>query len=485
MNQQLTFDNSPAILFIVSKSGTINHLNKAALQFLGLPHNECLDKKLIDFIENNKEQVLKIFEQIDDTTFPKTIEVKFKTKNNKSYITALSINLYFEPAINEQLFIISLFDLTHHKMKAELIKESRIRFENIANSAPVMIWITDVDGLLIFVNKIWAEFTGRTIGEELGFNWIQNVHPEDVNDLLKVYQKSLADRKTFSYQFRYKRTDNIFRWLMMNGIPRFNDDNIFLGFIGTCIDITQQKEDEEIIKKINDELENANQNKDKFFSIISHDLRSPLSGIMSLLDIIVSDYDSLDEEERKEILFEAAKTSKSTYTLMENLLDWSRIQTGKISYEPQNISLTQILNGIKNLYYQKLKEKGISLNYDFEPEAFAFGDINMIETIFRNLISNAIKFSKEFGLILVSFDQADDFIQVKVKDTGIGMGEEQISKLFKLDQTHSTVGTAGERGTGLGLMLCKELVEKQGGKIWIESIVNAGTTFYFTLPKAK
>lgn len=485
MDQETIFDNSPSALIIISKDGIIKQLNLAALDFLGFERQECLDKKFIDFIEGNQDQVLKIFEAIREINFPQSVELKFKTKNNKSFLTSLSINKYFESSINQEQFIISLFDITHYKMTAELIKESRIRFENIANSAPVMIWITDVDGLLIFVNKIWAEFTGRTIGEELGFNWIQNVHGEDVAELLNIYQKSLQERSTFSYQFRYKRFDGVFRWLMMNGIPRLNDENIFLGFIGTCIDITQQKEDEEIIKKINDELENANQNKDKFFSIISHDLRSPLSGIMSLLDIIVSDYDSLGDEEKKEILFEAAKTSKSTYTLMENLLDWSRIQTGKISYEPQNISLTQILNGLKNLYYQKLKEKGISLNYDFEPEIFAFADNNMTETIFRNLISNAIKFSKEFGLILVSFEISDDFVLTKVKDTGIGMDDKQISKLFKLDQTHSTVGTSGERGTGLGLMLCKELVEKQGGKIWIDSVINSGTTFYFKLPKSR
>ena len=109
----------------------------------------------------------------------------------------------------------------------------------------------------------------------------------------------------------------------------------------------------------------------------------------------------------------------------------------------------------------------------------------MTETILRNLISNAIKFTKDFGLILVSIEILDDDVLIKIKDTGVGMNEKQIAKLFKLDETHSTVGTSGERGTGLGLLLCKELIEKQGGKIWIESIINSGTIFYFTLPKAK
>lgn len=485
MNNLIIYEKAPVIIFIVDNTGRIVSANQLAKDFLDEKIDKIKSINFCDLIDVESNKIKSILTDTAQNIYPKTIEVKLKGSNNKSYYTSLSINNYFDEELNRELFVISVFDLTHQKMQAELIKESQLRFENIANSAPVMIWITDVSGLFTFVNNIWGDFTSRTTGEELGLNWIQDVHPDDTNYLISVYQKAIEERVSFVHQFRLKRKDNVYRWLMMNGIPRFNNANIFLGFIGTCIDITQQKEDEDYIKKINDELENANQNKDKFFSIISHDLRSPLSGIMSLLDIIVSDYDSLGEEEIKEILFEAAKTSKSTYTLMENLLDWSRVQTGKIVYDPQDISLTHILNAIKNLYYQKLKEKGISLNYDFDPEFFAFADLNMTETILRNLISNAIKFSKEFGIILVAFDFIDNFIRIKVKDTGVGMNEKQISNLFKLDQTHSTVGTSGERGTGLGLLLCKELVEKQGGNIWIESAINSGTTFYFTLPKAK
>ncbi len=485
MDEILLIENIPAILFIVDKKGFIKNFNVSAKEFLGAYDKDSESNSFFDFIESDKKTILKIFEQSNQITFPQTIEVRFTAKNNKTFYTNLSINKYSGYKTTEEFFIISVFDLTHHKMQAELIKESQLRFENIANSAPVMIWITDVNGLFIFVNNIWNEFTTRSIGEELGLNWIQDVHPDDMNYLISVYQKSIEERISFQHQFRFKRKDNVYRWIMMNGIPRFNDVNIFLGFIGTCIDITHQKEDEDYIKKINDELENANHNKDKFFSIISHDLRSPLSGIMSLLDIIVSDYDTLDETEKKEILFEAAKTSKNTYTLMENLLEWSRVQSDQISYEPQNISLTLMLNAVKNLYYQKLKEKGISLNFDITPEYFVFADSNMTETILRNLISNAIKFTKDFGLILVSIEILDDDVLIKIKDTGVGMDEKQIAKLFKLDETHSTVGTSGERGTGLGLLLSKELIEKQGGKMWIESLVNSGTTFYFTLPKAK
>lgn len=477
------FDKLPVVIFIVDINAKIIYLNDTAANFAGETKQKCLSKNLLDFIED-KNSLLLVLEKSNEQTLPKTLEIRFNRLNGKSFHTILSINNY-DNDLKQKHFIISLVDLTNQKMQTELVKENQLRFENIANSAPVMIWITDVNGLFNFVNKIWCDFTGRNINNELGLNWIQDVHPNDVKEFMEIYNQALETRIPFSHQFRFKRNDEVYRWLMINGIPRFNEQKDFLGLIGTCIDITQQKENEEYIKKINDELESATKNKDKFFSIISHDLRSPLSGIMSLLDIIVTDYDTMEEDEKKEILFEAAKTSKSTFTLMENLLEWSRVQTGKMIFEPQNISLAMVLNNLKTLYYQKLKEKSISLNYEFETEFFAYADLQITETILRNLISNAIKFTPEFGTIFISFENLDDQIVVKVKDTGVGMDENQILQLFKIDISYSSVGTAGERGTGLGLILCKELVEKQGGKIWIESKPGSGSTFFFTLPKAK
>ena len=477
-------DKLPIALFIIDENGKIVFLNDSASNFIGDSKEKCVSKDFFNFIDD-KTALQSILKKSDNKSLPKYIEVRFNRINGKSFYTFLSIDNYYNPETQQDQFIVSLVDLTNQKMQLELIKENQVRFENIANSAPVMIWITDVNGLFNFVNKIWCDFTGRSVSEELGLNWIQDVHTEDVQPFMEIYTKALENRNSFSHQFRLKRKDSSYRWLMINGLPRFSDQNDFLGLIGTCIDITTQKENEEYIKKINDELETATKSKDKFFSIISHDLRSPLSGIMTLLDILANDYNSLEEDEKKEILSEAAKTSKNTYRLMENLLEWSRVQTGSMNFNTQNISLTLVLNNIKNLYSQKLKEKSISLDFEFEKEFVAYADLQITETIFRNLISNAIKFTPEFGIILVSFENLSDKIVVKIKDTGVGMNADEIAKLFRIDISYSSVGTAGERGTGLGLILCKELVEKQGGEIWIESEVGSGSIFFFTLPMAK
>ena len=478
-------DSIPVILFIINDKGLVTFLNNAASDFVGEKKEKYISKNFLDRIISDKSIILDILNKPNEQILPKSLELKVKGNNNKSFYTFLSIDKFSQSDSQQNLFIVSIVDLTNQEMRSEILKESQFRFENIANSAPVMIWISDVDGMFNFVNKVWCDFTGRTLGDELGLNWVQDVHPDEGKTLLDIYNKALETRTTFSFEFRFKRKDNIYRWLIINGVPRFNSEENFLGLIGTCLDINTQKENEEYINKVNTELESANKNKDKFFSIISHDLRSPLSGIMSLLELIVSDYDSLSEDEKKEILYEAAKSSKSTFNLMENLLEWSRVQTGKMSFAPQNISLTLIINTIKNLYYQKLKEKEISLNFDFDKKFFAYADLQITETIIRNLISNAIKFTPELGIILISFENLDDKVMVKIKDTGVGMDENQISKLFKPEISSSSVGTAGERGTGLGLILCKELVEMQKGKIWVESTVGSGTTFFFTVPKAK
>lgn len=475
----------PANILIVDKNGFIADASKYAIDFLGLDDSDLSKTNLFKLFTSGKLDFQNENQIEISILSSKSTESRIKAKNNNTCFVSVSVNKLQETEGSEELYIVSLTDLTAHKMKAELIKQSQLRFENIANSAPVMIWITDINGLFIFVNKFWSDFTGKPAGEELGLSWTENIHPNDLKEFFKIYNEACTQRKEFSFQLRVKRSAGDYRWLMMKGIPRFNDSDMFSGLIGTCIDITQQKEDEEIIKKINDELASANQNKDKFFSIISHDLRSPLSGLMTLMEILANEYETLEEQEKQEIIREAAFTSKNTYGLMENLLDWSRIQTGKMNFDPQNISLTLIVKGVQNLLNQNLKSKSLSLNFDFEPQVFAYADLQMTETVFRNLISNAIKFTPQFGLIIISFETLDENVLVKIKDTGVGMDDEQLSKIFRLDSTYSSTGTAGERGTGLGLLLCKDLIEKQGGKIWVESTVSLGTTFSFTLPGKK
>jgi len=190
----------------------------------------------------------------------------------------------------------------------------------------------------------------------------------------------------------------------------------------------------------------------------------------------------MKEKERQEIISEASVSAKSTYNLIENLLEWSRFQSGKMHYQPESINLLQIINGISSLYNQNIKNKEINIKVNIKPNVNIYSDKKMTETVLRNIISNAIKFTYPKGSIILSSEKENDFVIIKVKDTGCGISEENLPKLFRLDVNLSTRGTSNESGTGLGLILCKELVEKQGGKLWVESKESEGATFYFTVP---
>ena len=476
----------PTSIYILDEQGTIIEVNSQALNLIGIEKDNAIQTSFFKLIEEKQKGSFQTFlDKSFETNNTQKAEFRILGKDNNYFHTLVFAKCMESEEPEKKLCSVNLIDLTHYKMQEELIRENQIRFENMANTAPVMIWIADVDGLFSFLNKVWLDFTGNEMGDDLGMNWLKNVHPDDLEKLLGHYQEAFKSKTPFSCEFRFKRKDDKYRWIMINGTPRFSRSGIFMGFIGSCSDISGQKESEEKIQKINIELAETNATKDKFFSIISHDLRSPLSGLMQILFIIAEDYDSLENEEKLEMIMDVANTSKKTYELMENLLEWSSVQTGTIPYRPKKTSIFNIVNNLDELYNQNLKSKEITLKRDIEPEISVFADKKMVETILRNLISNAIKFTHTNGTILVSAEPADDYVVIKVSDNGVGINAKTLSELFKVDKVQSTPGTKKETGTGLGLILCKELVEKQNGKMWVESKENEGTAFYFTLPVAK
>jgi PAS domain S-box-containing protein len=476
----------PTSIYLLDQQGFIIEVNSPALELTGGERYNVIQTNFINLIEEKQRSNFKTFlDKSFETNNTQKAEFRILRKDNNYFHTLVFAKCMVGEEPEKKLCSVNLVDLTHYKMQEELIRENQIRFENMANTAPVMIWIADVDGLFSFLNKVWLNFTGNEMGDDLGMNWLKNVHPDDLEKLLGHYQNAFRSKTPFSCEFRFKRKDDKYRWIMINGTPRFSRSGIFMGFIGSCSDISEQKESEEKIQKINIELAEINATKDKFFSIISHDLRSPLSGLMQILFIIAEDYDSLPNEERLQMITDVANTSKKTYELMENLLEWSSIQTGTIPYDPKKITILEVLNNLEELYNQNLKSKEITLKIDIEPEISVFGDKKMVETVLRNLISNAIKFTHTKGTISISSEPADDYVVIKISDNGVGINAEIMSELFMVDKVQSTPGTKKETGTGLGLILCKELVEKQNGKMWIESKENEGTTFYFNLPVEK
>lgn len=236
------------------------------------------------------------------------------------------------------------------------------------------------------------------------------------------------------------------------------------------------------LKKQKEELSQLNATKDKFFSIIAHDLRSPFTGLLGFAELLIEESETAEPEDLKNYYQMMYQSANQGYKLLSDLLEWSRTQTSQIQFTPSENKVEDSIAENISLLENNSKEKSISIQAEIQDDLNVFADPNMLNTVVRNLLSNAIKFTKPDGNILISARKKDSFAEIRIKDDGIGMNDKTKSRLFKVDENVSRRGTNNEAGTGLGLIICKEFVEKNQGNIWVESEEGKGSSFYFTIP---
>ena len=242
--------------------------------------------------------------------------------------------------------------------------------------------------------------------------------------------------------------------------------------------------EEKVIQRTK-ELRLANASKDKFFSIIAHDLKSPFNALLGLSEIMIENWDDMSDDDKIEFIKDINSSSKNTFNLLQNLLEWSRSQTGKVQVEASKFSPYNIILENVKVLSQHANNKNITIKNTVSENNYCFADKNMISSVFRNLISNSIKFTNKGGIIEISVSLKDNSYQFCISDTGIGMPQETVSNLFSITQKIQRSGTADETGTGLGLILCKEFIEKNNGNIFVESQPQVGSKFFFTIPMAE
>lgn len=251
-------------------------------------------------------------------------------------------------------------------------------------------------------------------------------------------------------------------------------------------DISERKETEKKLQAMAQDLFVMNEAKDKFFSILAHDLKGPFNAILGFSEVLTSEWDRYEDHELQHFIRNIQQSANRAYKLLLNLLEWSRSQTGRMEYHPALIDLSGIVNETILLQHHYAESKEIKIFSDINFNTLVFADENMLRTVLRNLIENAVKYSHSGGKVTVEIETASarsqEFLTVVVKDNGVGIPEKEIPKLFAIDQEFKMPGTADEKGTGLGLILCKELVEKNKGTIHVESQQGKGSRFSFTIP---
>lgn len=350
--------------------------------------------------------------------------------------------------------------------------------------------LIDENGTMILVNDAFCRMTGKRRDELIG-NSFSIIYDRHNQEKMLEKEKLRFSSKAISPYFERKLTlwnGNTIWFELSNNYVESDDGSLML--LSIFRDITERKRAEaeliaerDLIKKYSEELKEINASKDKFFSIISHDLKSPFQSLLGISDLLTHSGDSLGPEENSILISQLNKSLHNQFKLLDNLLQWSRLQSGRMSYQPMRIDLHLLAEETINLLAGNAARKNIYLANAIPPDTLVFADLSMLNSIMQNLVSNAIKFTSAEGSVTINCNELDNNICICVKDNGIGIDSEKLQKLFRIDCAHSTPGTANEAGTGLGLIICKEMVEKNNGTIRVESCEGQGTAFSFTLPK--
>ncbi|MBX3043599.1 MAG: PAS domain S-box protein [Candidatus Kapabacteria bacterium] len=384
--------------------------------------------------------------------------------------------------------IASFSDITKRKEAEILLQQSEERFRALAENLPALVCEFLPDSTLTYVNQSYADYFGLPKDKLINKKFFSFLSDEDSVILSGKFKELTKENPIFTNRHKIEFNNSI-KWHNWSNCAIFDDEGNIIKYQSIGMDITDQKLAEETLLQSELKLKKLNSAKDVFFSIIAHDLRSPMGAFNNVTRLLDENYSTLSQDEIKSFIKMIKESADNIFILLENLLEWAQSQQGTISYFPSDLYISVLVDNIIKVQLANLSSKGVIVFNLIPPSTYVYADSNMITTIFRNLISNAIKFSKfgdiiEIGKLEEGFDSDSDSI-FYVKDQGLGMDEETQNKLFQIDKRVSTLGTADEKGSGLGLILCKDFVEKHGGKIWVESKVGVGTIFFFSIPKVE
>lgn len=469
------FDSNQAPMLIIdSNTLNIKYSNSTAVALYGYNSQELNNIKFNILRNDSLENVRYDFKRLESEK--KNFNQKRHIRKNGSSVNIIeNFQIFLQDETKYIFIIINEFDsLWQEESKNELTR-AREYFELLYQDFPALIWRAKTDKLCDYFNKPWLEFTGRELSQEIGNGWTEGVHPDDFQNCLDIYVQSFDKRERFEMDYRIKHNSGEYRWIKDIGSPLYDINGTFIGYIGSCFDITKDKNYEERLKELNN-------SKDKFFSLIAHELKSPVSAFINLSEILKDDSENMQINEINEISSALHNSANAVFHLLDDLLKWSLSETGKIPFNRENININEIVFECFDQLSKNANLKNTELQTSLTSEIWLNADKNMIQTVFRNLIGNAIKFT-ENGLISVDHLYDNGIYHFSVKDNGVGIDSERMGKMFILQSELSTLGTRKEKGTGLGLILCKEFIQKHGGKIWVESEIGKGTTIHFTLPK--
>jgi PAS domain S-box-containing protein len=372
------------------------------------------------------------------------------------------------------------------------LRETEDRFKVMADSSPVMLWMSAVDSNCYFFNKPWLDFTGRKLEQEVGAGWSEGVHFEDFQHCLDTYLDHFNARKPFRMRYRLRRHDGQYRWLLDTGVPRYSPDGTFMGFVGSCIDIQEMVEASEALANLNATLErrveertaqlaDANRELENFAYTVSHDLRAPLRQIGSYAELIQKEMPSeLVQGALGRYLRFLSEGAARAQALVRDVLEFSRVSGAGL--HPQRVAIAPLVAEVQRML--RTDDRASAVHWEIGELPEVIGDRTLLRLVFQNLLENALNFteSKPETVIRVLHSVQGGEHVFSVEDNGIGFDPSQSHRLFQLFQRLHGQDECG--GSGIGLANVARIVKRHGGRVWAEGRPGEGATFYFTLPLA-
>ncbi len=473
------YDFAPSGYFTLSKEGDIIELNICGSQMLGKERSRLILSQFGFFVTDDTKPIFNLF-----------LKKIFTGRANETCEVCLSDNGDFPMDVhltgiideNGEKCHITAVDITERKQAEDALKESEIKYKGLVDNSPDAIVIYTGEKIVFANNECIRLMAAESDEELIGKPVIDFVHP-DYREFIGERLKKMQDRASvlpFAEE-KFIRIDGSEVDVEIKAMSIRLDDRLAVQLI--IRDITERKHAEDEIKKANIELEKLNSVKDKFFAIIAHDLKSPFQGLLGLTELMAGGTASFTRDDLDKMGILLHDSVQNLLTMLKNLLEWAMMQQGKLSFDPKDIVLSEIVSRNIELLVKTGEQKDVKIIFEGIGNYIVHADEAMLNSILINLISNALKFSNHGGKVTVKAKELENkMLEISVKDNGIGMPEEMSEKLFKIDGQVGRTGTNGELSNGLGLLLCSEFVEKHGGTIYANSCENEGSTFYFTLP---
>jgi PAS domain S-box-containing protein len=426
------------------------------------------------------------------------ISASFTSPNERARGLDAGADGYLTHPVEPPVLLATIRALLRGRAAERAMRESEARFRKMADSAPIMIWLSDVAGNAEWFGRSWLEFTGRTLEDQVGDQWMSAIHPDDVDRALATFHAYAAARESFRLELRVRRHDGVYRWVLSTGVPRIDDGGEFAGYIGSCLDITDRKEGEIERERLllrertaraeadaaRVAAEHANDVKAQFLAAMSHELRTPLNAIGGYVDLLELGIRGPVTEAQREDLDRIRRNQRHLLGLINNVLNFAKIEAGHVEYHMIETRLHDILAGMFSLVAPQVRARGLEYAYrECGPSVRVRADVEKVQQILLNLLSNAIKFTEPGGHVRLECACTDTVASVRVVDTGVGIPSTKLDAIFEpfvqVDQAFTREG----QGTGLGLSISRDLARAMGGDITVESVLGEGAVFTLSLPR--